>query len=128
MQIRSNIRPVVIWALVALALGLAGGFYLGFEVASRFWVRMSQPTFVSAGNQAHNVLRLLDRGEEGKLRRMLEMEIESTLLYLHTLETKGELDPNSSASTVYARLKRYRDEHPWKPTPSPPGPGKEPTQ
>jgi hypothetical protein len=99
---------VIVVGIVALAAGVA----LGFVASSWVSYRMSQPLPTATGQQALAVLTLLDKKDEATLRRLMEMEIDGTLLTLRTMDRAQHFEPKDPMSRLYGDLKQYRQEHP----------------
>jgi hypothetical protein len=108
---RSQAKMIII-TVIALLVGIIGGLFLGSELASRVWYRMSKPLVVATGQQAFAVLTMLDRKDEAKLRELMEMEIDSTLLSLRAMHEKNPFDSDDPTMKVFERLQNYRKEHP----------------
>jgi hypothetical protein len=103
---------IVVVGLVAFVIGVAGGAAVGAELTTRFWYGLSKPMTVATGQQALVVLTLLDKKDEVTLRHLMEMEIDSTLAALNTMETAQHFGPDDPMSRLYQDLKRYRELHP----------------
>jgi len=101
----------VVGALAFMA-GVLGGGIGGFEVGVRVMQRLLSSGVTATGNQAHVVLTLLDRREEGRLRDLMESEIDSCLQTLSEVETREGFSAGAPQKVLYERLKQYRLGHP----------------
>jgi len=97
--------------IFAFVIGVGSGIVAGFELASRLWYRRSLPSISADGHQALGVLMLLDRKEDGKVRDLMEMQIDSTLVSLRAMQLNGSLN-DKVMLRVYDELKEYRAKHP----------------
>ena len=111
MSSRSRWFPALIFGVVGLSVGAAGGFVIGLWWSARFWTSFTLPVFAASGNQAYTVLTLLDADQVSRLRGMMEAEIDHTLDFLESRRADPGLRAGDPALKVYQRLRRYRDAH-----------------
>jgi hypothetical protein len=116
-DLRGSLK-IVAAAIAGLIIGAGAGGVIGFRLASGIWARMSHSSSAATGDQAYNVLLLLDQGKNVELRDYLEAEIDSTLLSLHAMQAAGSLSSDEPLARVAERLSEYRSEHPRHPRPA----------
>ncbi len=105
---RKTVAITVVGFLVGALAGGAGGLELGVWLTHR----VLRPVLTASAGQAYMVLTLLDRKQEGKLRQMMELEVDAGISMLDTMETEGHLRPSDPQSSLRDQLKEYRRTHP----------------
>ena len=99
-------------ALVSSVLGLCIGGIVGGKYSSDIAMRIMRPSLSSAGDQARNVLVLLEKGDIENVKKLLEAEIDSTLEFLRHVQANDGFINGSPEKKVLERLEQYRDTHP----------------
>jgi hypothetical protein len=109
-------RSTILTVVASLAVGTVAGGFVGFQIATRIWARLSRPLFAATAGQAYTVLSLLENGKEAEARGVLEREVDSALV---TLRATASNEPNDRVARLYEQLEEYRRQHPHSPSQGP---------